>query len=316
MFEILKNEFAGFAGLQICNKKTGESITVFPGFGGMLHQITLQKHGTLRHLLDSCADAAEMRHNKKARGAKLFPFANRVRDGRYSFAGKIRQLPLNWPQEGHAIHGFIRDKSLDIVAETIFDEYAEIILSHAFDGQYEGYPFPFFLEISYRLTSKPEVIISTKVTNTGSDEMPCTDGWHCYFKSGATVDVLEMQLPPAISIGTDGRGIPNGTKTTDSGWRRFKLIGNTFIDNGFRILENTGKVTTKLFDRKNDMMINIWQETGAAKYNYLQLYTQPARKSIAVEPMTSATDAFNNGEGLLVLQPEHAFQAAWGVYIS
>src|SRR6266545_236025 len=36
----------------------------------------------------------------------LFPFPNRIRDGRYSWAGKDYQLPLNDPSGKNAIHGF------------------------------------------------------------------------------------------------------------------------------------------------------------------------------------------------------------------
>src|SRR5438034_969248 len=36
----------------------------------------------------------------------LFPFPNRIRDGRYSWDGKSYQLPLNDPTRLNAIHGF------------------------------------------------------------------------------------------------------------------------------------------------------------------------------------------------------------------
>ena len=36
----------------------------------------------------------------------LFPFPNRIRDGRFSFAGQSYQLPLNDPAQKNAIHGF------------------------------------------------------------------------------------------------------------------------------------------------------------------------------------------------------------------
>jgi aldose 1-epimerase len=34
---------------------------------------------------------------------------------------------------------------------------------------------------------------------------------------------------------------------------------------------------------------------------------------IAVEPMTCAPDAFNSGDGLLVLEPGQQFTASWGI---
>ena len=38
-------------------------------------------------------------------------------------------------------------------------------------------------------------------------------------------------------------------------------------------------------------------------YPYLQIYTPEHRKSIAIENLSGAPDAFNNGMGLKVLQP-------------
>ena len=36
----------------------------------------------------------------------LFPFPNRIRDGRFTWNGKAYQLPLNDPAKRNAIHGF------------------------------------------------------------------------------------------------------------------------------------------------------------------------------------------------------------------
>jgi aldose 1-epimerase len=43
-------------------------------------------------------------------------------------------------------------------------------------------------------------------------------------------------------------------------------------------------------------------------YPYLQIYTPPHRKSIAIENLTSAPDSFNNGIGLLIIEPNHTLE--------
>jgi aldose 1-epimerase len=47
----------------------------------------------------------------------------------------------------------------------------------------------------------------------------------------------------------------------------------------------------------------------------LQIYTPPHRKSIAIENLSSAPDAFNNKIGLIELGPEdsHAFQTRYRI---
>jgi aldose 1-epimerase len=50
-------------------------------------------------------------------------------------------------------------------------------------------------------------------------------------------------------------------------------------------------------------------------YPYLQIYTPPHRKSIAIENLSSAPDAFNNKMGLIELGPEdsQAFQTRYRI---
>ena len=316
MFKINQYNFDGIPGLEIKNTRNGEFITVFPDFGGMIHQVALQKNGQLYQIVDGCADSREMQQNDKARGAQLFPFANRVRDGKYNFAGKSYQMPINWPQEHHTIHGFVRDEKFAVLNQNCTDHFAMLSLSFQYAGLFEGYPFPFQLQIDYRLTAESGVIISTRVKNCGDSAMPCGDGWHCYFQTGSLLNKVEMQLPAVLRIETDERGIPVGAETRDSTWESLTRLEDTFLDTGYKILNNSGKSAVKLFDRKKDLTINIWQETGEQKYNYLQLYTPPSRQSIAVEPMTSKTDAFNNNDGVLVLQPGNSSQTRWGVSLT
>ena len=46
------------------------------------------------------------------------------------------------------------------------------------------------------------------------------------------------------------------------------------------------------------------QVTPITNYPYLQLYTPPDRKSIAIENLSGAPDCFNNKMGLQELQPQ------------
>ncbi len=68
--------------------------------------------------------------------------------------------------------------------------------------------------------------------------------------------------------------------------------------------------------RAQKLTINIWQQTGKWKYNYLQVFIPPSKKSIAVEPMTCAADAFNNKMGLIILNPKKSFSTSCGVFTS
>jgi aldose 1-epimerase len=57
----------------------------------------------------------------------------------------------------------------------------------------------------------------------------------------------------------------------------------------------------------------IGQQTGPGKLNYLVCYTPGRRDSVAIEPQTSNVNAFNNGEGLAVLDPGDALSGSMWV---
>ncbi|MCJ7554163.1 MAG: hypothetical protein MUO34_09805, partial [Ignavibacteriaceae bacterium] len=69
------------------------------------------------------------------------------------------------------------------------------------------------------------------------------------------------------------------------------------------------------YDPQQDIRLVTWQDAGEQKYNYLQIYIPPERKSISIEPMTSNVNSFNNGEGLLILEPGKIFTANYGLNI-
>ena len=58
-------------------------------------------------------------------------------------------------------------------------------------------------------------------------------------------------------------------------------------------------------------------------YRFAQVYSgdsvpDPAarRRGLAIEPMTCPANAFNSGDGLIILQPGETFSATWGVRVA
>src|SRR5579884_2730740 len=63
--------------------------------------------------------------------------------------------------------------------------------------------------------------------------------------------------------------------------------------------------------------VTVWMDES---FGFLMLYTGDAlddpgrrRQGLAVEPMTCAPDAFHNGYGLVVLEPDETFRGTWGI---
>ena len=110
--------------------------------------------------------------------------------------------------------------------------------------------------------------------------------------------------------------IPTGEYILNESWLKFEKIGAAKLDTGFQFIGDGKIATTQLYSEELDTTINLWQETFKSKFEYLQVFIPPGRKSIAIEPMTCNTDAFNNGDGLLKIEPGKVFIGSFGVYLS
>ncbi|RKY52597.1 MAG: hypothetical protein DRP89_07440 [Candidatus Neomarinimicrobiota bacterium] len=315
MFKIIKERFGKFTKIKIENSDTLEYISIIPEFGGNVNEIVLGKEGKIYSILDGYITPLELVKHDYFKGAKLIPFPNRIEDGKYSFNGKDYQLPINKPDENHAIHGFVWNKKLTLQKKESRDKYASVQFKYIYDRTLPGYPFKTRLRITYYLITEKGFKCTTEIKNIDSCKIPIADGWHPYFKTSGKVDELMLKIPAKYKTDVDLRMIPTGERSLFNEYVQLAKIGDTEFDTGFPITQNDGSVTTEIYDPKIDLKIKIWQDTGKGKYNYLQIYIPPSRKSIAIEPMTCKINGFNNKEGLIVLPPNESFKASYGVSI-
>lgn len=310
MFKIKTDHLGSFLRFALANTKTGEYVSIIPGFGGNVNRIILRKKNRHYSILDGVRTGSELIRNVQFKGAKLIPFPNRISKGQYSFAEKSYQLPINFGK--HAIHGFIYDKILRVTNVTSNANQASLELEYVYDAAIKNYPFKFQVTLTYSLMAEGGFQYKTKITNLSNCSIPVGDGWHPYFKTEGKVDRLHIKIPAGSRIVVDAQMIPTGELIHENYSGLFQ-IGNKEFDLGFVLQEADGKVITELYDTELDLKILLWQETGKWKYNYLQVYIPPSRNSIAIEPMTCAADAFNNRMGLIILEPQQSFTANCGV---
>lgn len=142
-----------------------------------------------------------------ARGQCLVPWPNRIRDGRYEFAGMPQQLPLTEPERQNAIHGLTRWANWTI-AERAADG---VTMEHLLHPQ-PGYPHTLRLAVEYRLDSDG-LTVRTTATNVGASACPYGAGAHPYLTVGTpTVDSVVLQAPGRTRLTSDERGIPIGVE--------------------------------------------------------------------------------------------------------
>lgn len=313
MFITKKEKFGKFTKIKILNIQTKEYISIIPDFGANVNKIILSRNNKLFPILDGYKTYSSLIEDKWSKGKKMIPFPNRIDKGQYTFQGKKYQLPINYPKQGHAIHGLIYNKKFKINKIINTKKQSSVILEYKYKREIHSYPFCFLVKIKYSLNNKG-FKTTTKIQNLDSTDIPIGDGWHPYFKINGLVNKLFLKIPAKKKILVDKKMIPTGKYQKIEKFTTLTKIEKTAFDTGF-IVTKSKIARTLLCSKKLNITLNIWQETGNRKYNYLQIFIPPSRKSIAIEPMTCDTNALNNKKGLIILKPNQTLSASYGVYI-
>lgn len=273
-------------------------------FGAILNAFSIIAAAGKANVIDgfiSPKDAVENITNG-FKSAKLSPFVCRMKKGEYRHEGnthKIEKFYLG----AEAIHGLLFDAPFVIQDHGADDKSAFVTLAYLYTKKEEGFPFNFSVEITFTLESNCMLILKTTVTNKGEKEMPLSDGWHPYFKLGETVNNLKVQFNSNTMVEFNDSLLPSGNYIPYNSFETMQAFGDTFLDNCF-VLKNHNAASCILKDETTRLQLTI---NAAASYPYLQVYTPPHRNSIAVENLSSAPDAFNNGIGLIMAKPGESY---------
>jgi len=307
------DEGAKFNQVIIKNTDTKEFISILPALGARLNAAHLIANENLVSVLKELDNADFKTNDELFNNAKLFPFAGRIRKGVYSFQNQIYQLPLNYSEEENACHGFLYKEKFEVISKSIFQNFAEVELCyHSIDG-FDGYPFNFKITVTHRLSGTGQVTTSTRVENLSNSQILFSDGWHPYYVLGNSVDDLVIEFKGNEKIELNKSNVPTGSRIKlNSGDINKIEISENNLDDVFNLSSEIGRNEINLVSKKTEIILNIWQESGTNKYNYLVLYTPPDRKSIAIEPLTSNIDSFNNKEDLIILNPGSRWSASYG----
>lgn len=303
-----KEKFGDYELYRFLDEKTGESFAIIPAFGAVLQELRLQKEGQFYDLIDAYEDVAQLTDSQSFKSSHLIPFPNRVKEGLYSFNGQTYRLTPNFMGEDNAIHGLIYNQKFDIEVKQN-DDGDYLKLQCDFEGT-PGFPFPFLTTIEYGLHSG-QFHCNVFVHNSGEQDMPAGIGWHPQFKLGdKKVNQLSLKLPEVRKIQTE-KMIPTGKLTEYHQFRTAAPIGQTPFDTSFYINNNGEEAITTLTDEAENVTLLISQK----KCPYLQVFIPPSRDCIAIEPMTCAADAFNNGMGLENLKSGEHIEACYAIML-
>ena len=300
---------------QVCIKNitTGEFIVILPELGARLNYVLLKFNNKLIPVVRDLKNENLKSKDEIFNNAKLFPFANRVKMGKYTFQNKAYELPINYKEEKNACHGFLYDAKFKVISKNVFKEFAKVELEYESINKMPGYPFCFKLQVIFKLTFNGEVVITTRVFNLNNDEILFTDGWHPYYCLENSIDDFTIECNVVEKLELSKQNIPNNKIYPLENGSYYNIrLNDKSLDDLFRFSQDNKKNIINIISEKLDYKLAIWHEAGVNKYNYLILYTPPDRNSIAVEPMTSSIDAFNNKEGLIILKPDETWTGSMG----
>lgn len=282
--------------MEISNKKTGDYLRIDEKTGASLIELNL---GGLSLIDLPGSSEHPLASNPYHPSALLTPWVNRVRNGNYSFKGKNYQLPINEPALGNAIHGLLARAPFTLVQQS----ESSVTLEHAYKGEEPNYPFPFTFRYNYTLTDVGALEITFEAQNTGPTAMPFACGWHPYFSFPDTeVADLSIKFHPISRFLSDSQMIPLKEEKL-KGQTKF-IFSQEKVDHVFR-LEPMEKHLTEFIDHKHQR--SLFLEQSSVQFPFLVVFQPEGYTSVAIEPMTANTDAFNTGDGLIELAASDAF---------
>ncbi|WP_298762498.1 aldose 1-epimerase [uncultured Polaribacter sp.] len=232
----------------------------------------------------------------------LFPFPGRIEDGKYTFKDKEYQVPCNDTENNNALHGVVFDKKFEFVSKEHQNEAMVLKLCYQPEKKESSFPFLYKIDLIYTL-SATSLTLKMQVTNLDNTNFPFFLGWHPYFESSnldksfvdfksnkqsklndrlIAVDVIDKQITAPI---------------------HFK---HKTFDDCFYLTDTKVKFITP--DYK--LLIN-----SDAKNAFLQMYTPPDRKRVALEPQTGPSNALHNKTSLTILEPEKNYTVNWSLQL-
>lgn len=245
-------------------------------------------------------DLAPLEYASTYASSLLFPFANRIKDGKYTYKGEEFTFDCNESNLNNALHGLLHDKTFNVIKEDVSKTKAVVVLSYTEENPVKGFPYLYTINVIYTITEN-SLDLEFEVKNNDSKSFPFTLGWHPYFLS-KDLSKSSLEFSSSKTVAFDDRMI---TKNVIDGEVLMPFeIKNQELDNCYALQNGT-----VVFDTPNYKM----EIKSTAKENFFQMYTPPVANTIALEPVTGISDSFNNMMGLQELEPGDTNKIVWSV---
>ena len=239
----------------------------------------------------------------------LYPTPNRVRDGRFTFEGRVFHFPINLG--GHHIHGLVRSIPWTAGEPRIEDGQVllplslEITQAHPI---YKHFPYTHRIEIVYGL-GKEGMRIEIKIENRDKRRLPFGLGFHPFFRILGERAETSIMVPARRHMDADESLLPSGKLRDLDGvnedLRRPVSLDNLALDDVYWGMDPKRPSRYEVADPAIRMILE-----ASKLFTHMVVYTPPGQDFFCMENQTCSTDAHNlhaasevEAAHLLILDP-------------
>ncbi|MDO3694176.1 aldose 1-epimerase [Wenyingzhuangia sp. chi5] len=295
MYKINKLQENGLNYIEIVGNDHISSAKICLDRGGALETLTLNNQPVI-------VDLHPLEYKNTYASSILFPFANRIKDGKYTYKGVDYKFDCNEANNNNALHGLVYNKSFVVVDSEISDEDASVTMVYTASTRNKAFPYLYTIALKFTLTAN-SVDLNVEVDNNDINSFPFTIGWHPYFLSDDLYNST-INLSTIKTIEFDERMITKNVieeKATMPIEIKDQQLDNCYALGDSKVMFNTPKYKMTI-DASGDE-------------NFFQMYTPPKKNVIALEPVTGISDSFNNKLGLKELKAADKYEINWTVTV-
>lgn len=301
------------------NRDSGDLIRLWPALGFNCYQWQANVNGNVIDALYSDPEMFSDGRPTRSGIPILFPFPNRIRDGRFVFQDKQYQLPLTDSSRKNASHGFVCRKPWRVTDQGAEGDHAwitgEFVLSRDDPESAEHWPADFRLLVRYRLSHR-RLRIEAEVVNLDKSTLPFGLGYHPYFSVPLTKEGTPencMIQVPADEYWVLDDSIPTGERKPVDDSRDLtkpRAYSELSIDDVLTGIQPSdveapeglrwnGKI------QQGNATLHVF---SSLCYRELVVFTPKHREAFCIEPYTCPTNTMNlqhdQDVGLLTLEPD------------
>jgi len=222
----------------------------------------------------------------------LYPTPNRIRDAKWSLAGKTYEQKKNG--QPRVLHGLAYDEPFEVAELVAQEDCARAVLRMRIDPGKEffaSFPFESTLELTYIL-SADGIKAEYTVSNLSREVMPFGLALHPYFYKLGGASKTWLSVPSNATPATEDTFYPTGAYHTGSpefvSLKTPRRVGGLTLDNDYTLLEKGQPCVIRYEEPGFEVRMS-----ASSEFEHVMVYIPAGEDFFCVEHQTCSINAFN-----------------------